>query len=284
MNDVLPAEKPAVPTTVHAGITTIATWTGAPPDRPKDVTEAESEPRLGCVAKTTVKDVAEADEIELTVPLLRVTTLPAAVGSKFAPEITSVAEVLDRVAELGETEGGTRTVATTTAVPLDRPKDVTEAERAPALGCAEKVTVKDVEDAAVTVPMAPLPRVTTLPAAVGSKFAPEITSVAEVLDRVAELGITTGAGGAVVGVGTGVGGTQFPDVHVYPDGHVLPQAPQLAADVVGSMQALEQEICGGVQDVAVGSPKSERSAEEAVLSRAVACPCHFCGEVVVDRW
>lgn len=80
------------------------------------------------------------------------------------------------------------------------------------------------------------------------------------------------------------GTTQFPDVHVYPDGHVLPQAPQLAADVVGSMQALEQEICGGVQDVAVGSPKSERSAEEAVLSRAVACPCHFCGEVVVDRW
>ena len=146
------------------------------------------------------------------------------------------------------------------------------------------MTVKDVEDAAVTVPMAPLPRVTTLPAAVGSKFAPEITSVAEVLDRVAELGVTTGAGGAVVGVGTGVGATQFPDVHVYPDGHVLPQAPQLAADVVGSMQALEQEICGGVQDGAVGSPKSERSAEEAVLSRAVACPCHFCGEVVVDRW
>jgi len=85
-------------------------------------------------------------------------------------------------------------------------------------------------------------------------------------------------------VGTGVRAPQFPDVHVYPDGHVLPQAPQLAADVVGSMQASEQEICGGVQDVAVGSPKSERSAEEAVLSRAVACPCHFCGEVVVDRW
>jgi hypothetical protein len=191
----------------------MATCTAAPLERPKDVTEAERGPELGSVPKTTVRDVVEADEMLPTVPLLSVTTLPAAVGSKFAPEITSVAEMLDRVAELGETEGGTRTVATTTAVPLDRPKDVTEAERAPALGCAEKVTVKDVEDAAVTVPMAPLPRVTTLPAAVGSKFAPEITSVDEVLDRVAVLGVTTGAGGAVVGggvgglvgVGTGVG-------------------------------------------------------------------------------
>jgi len=209
----LAEEKPAVPITVHTGIVTFATWTGAPLERPKDVTEAERAPALGCAEKVTVKDVEDATVTVPMAPLLRVTTLPAAVGSKFAPEITSVGEVLDRVAELGETEGGTQTVATTTAVPLDRPKDVTEAERAPALGCVEKVTVKDVAETDEIEPTVPLLRVTTLPAAEGSKLAPEITSVGEAMSRVAELGVTTGAGGGVVGggvgglvgVGTGVG-------------------------------------------------------------------------------
>jgi hypothetical protein len=85
------------------------------------VTEAEREPRVGCVAKTTVKDVAEADEIELTVPLLRVTTLPAAVGSKFAPRITSVAEATSSLAKLGVTTGGRSAAAVTVMVLAERP-------------------------------------------------------------------------------------------------------------------------------------------------------------------
>jgi hypothetical protein len=65
--------------------------------------------------------------------------------------------------------------------------------------------------------------------------------------------------------------TQFPALHVFPDGQALPQAPQFAVDVVGSTQAPEQMICGLVQEVAVGIPKSERSAEFAVVSLARNC-------------
>ena len=53
-----------------------------------------------------IKDVAVADKMVPTVPLLRVTTLPAAVGSKFAPEITSVVEVTSRFAVFKVTTGG----------------------------------------------------------------------------------------------------------------------------------------------------------------------------------
>ena len=83
----------------------MATTTCGPLDKPKEVTEADSAPAEGCVAKTTVSDVAEADEIEATVPLLRATTLPAAAGSKLKPLMTSEVAVVYMVAELVVTMG-----------------------------------------------------------------------------------------------------------------------------------------------------------------------------------
>ena len=84
---------------------TVATCTAAPLDSPKDVTDAESGSGLGCVAKMIVSDVVEAAEIEPTVPLLSVTTLPAAAGSKPDPAMTSVVWVELSVAELDVTVG-----------------------------------------------------------------------------------------------------------------------------------------------------------------------------------
>ena len=88
-----------------ARTTTVATCTAAPLDSPKAVTDAESGPRLGCVAKLIVSYVVDAAEIESTVPLLRETVLPAAEGSKFCPLMTSVVEATSRLTELGVTIG-----------------------------------------------------------------------------------------------------------------------------------------------------------------------------------
>lgn len=62
------------------------------------------------------------------------------------------------------------TPATATALPLLNVLVATDALNTPAsLGLFAKVTVSDVADAVVTVPVAPLSNVTTLFAAVGSK-------------------------------------------------------------------------------------------------------------------
>ena len=176
------------------GINATATCTGTPLETPNDVTRAVRGPTLGRVPKTIVSDVVEADEILATVaPLLRVTTLSAAVAAKFEPEITSVVEALDKLVELVETDGGTKTVATTTKAPLERPKDDTEAESGPRLGRVPKTIVSDVVEAdEILATVAPLLRVTTLSAAVEAKFEPEITSVVEALDRLVELVDTEG--------------------------------------------------------------------------------------------
>ena len=96
---------------VTATLATVATCTAAPLDSPNAVTDAKSRPGLGCVAKTIVSDVAEADEIERTVPLLSATTFPAGEGSKLNPLMTSVVEAAGRLAEPGVTMGlgGTKT-------------------------------------------------------------------------------------------------------------------------------------------------------------------------------
>ena len=188
-----------------ARTTTVATCTAAPLDSPKAVTDAESGPRLGCVAKLIVSDVVDAAEIEPTVPLLRETVLPAAEGSNFCPLMTSVVWVELVVAELGVTTGGSRTTATTT-VPLDSPKAVTDAESGPRLGCVAKLIVSYVVDAAEIESTVPLLRETVLPAAEGSKFCPLMTSVVEATSRLTELGVTIGAGGGPGGVGEGPGG------------------------------------------------------------------------------
>ena len=182
---------PMFPTRAFAA--TVATRTAAPLDSPKDVTDAESGPGLGCVAKTTVSDVDDAAEIEPTVPLISVTKLPAAGGSKLNPLMTSVVWVELIVAELEVTTGGARTVATT-IVPLDSPKAVTVAESGPRLGCVAKTIVSDVIEAAEKEATVPLLSVTTWPAADGSKLNPLMTSVIEATERLAELGVTIGLG------------------------------------------------------------------------------------------
>ena len=70
---------------------------------------------------------------------------------------------------------------------------VTTAVRLPAAaGLKEKVTVRVVVVAAVTVPTAPLSRVTELLAGVGSKPKPLITNVDALTATFAVLAVTTG--------------------------------------------------------------------------------------------
>ena len=70
---------------------------------------------------------------------------------------------------------------------------VTTAVRLPAAaGLKEKVTVRAVAVAAVTVPIAPLSKVTELLAGVVSKPKPLITNVAELTATFAVLAVTTG--------------------------------------------------------------------------------------------
>ena len=73
------------------------------------------------------------------------------------------------------------------------PLEVTTAVKLPAaLGFLENVTVKDVAVAAVTVPMAPLLKSTTLFAGVGSKPKPVIVTVLPLEERFVVVLVTTG--------------------------------------------------------------------------------------------
>jgi len=144
----------------------------------------------------TVSEVAVAAVTVPTAPLLRTTVLADAVAaSKPVPRMVSVGALMARPARLGDTVGAATTVATTTAAPLDPPKEVTTAVRFPALvGGADSVTVSEVAVAAVTVPTAPLLRTTVLADAVAaSKPVPRMVSVGALMARPARLGDTVGA-------------------------------------------------------------------------------------------
>ena len=86
------------------------------------------------------------------------------------------------------------TLATLTAVPLEKPFVVTTTVRLPAVvGFVENVTVSDVAVAAVTVPTAPLSKVTMLFAATVLKPKPVIVTVDALAANDVVAAVTAGA-------------------------------------------------------------------------------------------
>ena len=146
---------------------------------------------VGFVVSVTVSDVAVADAIVPTAPLLNVTELFAAVGSKPNPLIVRVFALASRLAVLPVTTGVICAICT--AVPLFWLLVVAMTVRLPAVaGRVEKVTVSEVFVAAVTVPTALLLRTTVLREAIGSKPNPLIVSVLEFAARAPVLLVITG--------------------------------------------------------------------------------------------
>ncbi len=172
--------------------TAFATLIAAPLDRLFVVTTAvRLLLAIGLVLSVTVKEVADAAVTVPTAPLLRTTVLLAGVGSKPKPVIVNVAALARRLPLAAVTTGVT--VATCTAVPLLMLFVVTTAVRLPAVvGLVDRVTVRDVVVAAVTVPTAPLFSVTVLRLAMGSNPRPEIVKVVAVAARLEVLLVTTG--------------------------------------------------------------------------------------------
>lgn len=138
-----------------------------------------------------VSVVAVAAVISPTAPLLNTTELFSGAGSKPKP-LMVIPEALASSALVLLVTTGT-TVATCTAGPLAMLFEVTTAVRLPALaGFVENVTVSVVAVAAVTVPTAPLLKVTLLLAAVKSKPYPLIVSVLASAARSLTLLVITG--------------------------------------------------------------------------------------------
>lgn len=125
-----------------------------------------------------------------TTPLLNTTVLLPGVVLKPVPVIVIEAAFALRLAVLFVTETGT--VATWTAEPLLIPLVVTTAVRLPAAGFVENVTVNDVAVAEVTVPIAPLLKVTRLLEAVVLKPVPAMVIVDAALDKLLLSLVTVG--------------------------------------------------------------------------------------------
>lgn len=147
----------------------VATCTAAPLLMPLVVTMALRLPAAGAVDRLMVNKVDVAEATVPAAPESNTTLLLAAVESKPKPTIsTCVALELNCDPALAVTTGDTPAIATD--VPLLIELVLTEALSTPAAdGLVPNVTVNEVEDAVVTVPVAPLSKVTTLLAAVGSK-------------------------------------------------------------------------------------------------------------------
>lgn len=99
--------------------------------------------------------------------------------------------------------------------------------------------MSDVAEADEMPPTAPLLRVTTLPAAVGSKFVPEMTSDGALTARDTALAATVGGGGGG-GVGSGDGLTHTPLLHAPEAAHAAPQPPQLVGSTCSARHSLAQ--------------------------------------------
>ena len=147
---------------------------------------------VGPVVRVTVNEVAVAAETLPTAPLLNVTVLLPAVGSKPWPEIVNVvASAASWLLALAVTTGAK--VATCTAEPLLWPFEVTTAVKLPAVtGFLEKLTVNAVAVAPVTFPIAPLLNTTELLAAVVSKPKPSMTMLVALAKISLVLLVTTG--------------------------------------------------------------------------------------------
>ena len=172
--------------------TNVATWTGVPLLRLLVVTTAVRFPAVGGVVMETVNWVAVAEVTFPTAPLLNTTKLFPAVVLNPNPRIVSV--VVDKVIAvvvLEVTDG--ITLATWTGLPLELELVVTTAVKLPTeVGFVSIRTVSDVAVAAVTVPTAPLLKVTVFLAKVVSNPAPLMTMVAAPAERAAVLDVTTG--------------------------------------------------------------------------------------------
>ena len=180
---------------VTTGITE-ATCTALPLVTPLTATTAVNVPALGAVENVTVNDVAVAAVTAPTAPLLKVTTLSASVVLKLVPAIVNVLVLAFRLAVLAVTVGVdalATTVATLTAVPLERVLVVTEAFKLPAaVGLVVIVTVSCVVVALAMVPTGPPTKVTVLFVRVGSKPNPLMMSVVPLSARFVLAVVTTG--------------------------------------------------------------------------------------------
>lgn len=175
---------------------TDATCTAEPFGTPLTVTMAVRLPATGVVENDTVNEVAVAAVTVPMAPLLKVNTLFAAVVLKFVPAIVIVVALAARLAVLAVTVGAetlATTVATLTAVPLDRVLVVTEAFKLPAaVGRVVNVTVNSVRVAADTVPTGPPENVTVLLLRTGSNPKPLMMSVVPLSARFVLAVVTTG--------------------------------------------------------------------------------------------
>ncbi len=189
--------------TVTAGAT-VATCTPVEPlAAPFVVTIAVSEPAVGLgLCSVTVSVVAVAAETIPRAPLLNVTRFFDATGSKPIPVIVMVVALADRLVVLLVITG--KTLDTCTAEPLTTPLELTTAVRLPAFGSVASVTVSNVAVDVVTVPMAPLLKVTMLLPGVVLKPVPAMESVELALaSRLVVLLVTTGAETAATTSATG---------------------------------------------------------------------------------
>jgi hypothetical protein len=170
-----------------------ATWTASPLVSRFVVRIAVNAPvDVGRVEKVIVRVVAVAAVTVPMAPLLKTTLLLAAIVEKPNPVIVIVFAVIERLAVLTVTTG--MTFATLTAAPLEKPFVVTTTVRLPAVvGFVENVTVSEVAVEAVTVPTAPLSKVTVFSAATVLNPAPVIVIVDALAANVVVVAVTTGA-------------------------------------------------------------------------------------------
>jgi hypothetical protein len=172
--------------------TTFATSTAAQLFTPLVVTIAVKLPAAGFVVKETVSAVAVALVTFPTAPLLKTTVLFVAVVSKPSPLMVIVAASPPWLVELAVTTG--LAVATWTAEPLDMELVVTDAVRLPReVGLVPMLTVNAVAVADVTVPTAPLLKVTVLLEAVVLKANPLITILVALIGSAEVLTVTDGS-------------------------------------------------------------------------------------------
>lgn len=146
---------------------------------------------LGFLENATVNEVGlEAVTVPMA-PLLKVTVLRDAMESKPNPSIVRLLALGKRIAVPLVTTG--TTVPTCIAVTLLTPLAVIIAVRLPAeMGLAEKATVNSLDVAAVTVPTAPLLKITVLLLPVVSKPNPAIVMVAASAAKLLVLLVTIG--------------------------------------------------------------------------------------------
>ena len=120
---------------------------------PVETTAVKLPAVVGFVENVTVSDVVVAEVTVPTAPLSKTTLLFAAIGSKLVPVIVIVVAVAARLVAAVVTVGDTVAIA---VAALPKPPVVTTTVIGPpTLGKAARVTLSDVEVAAVIIPTAP---------------------------------------------------------------------------------------------------------------------------------